>query len=312
MATRRQHHVWCHYLEGWCGANGQVLCSRKGTVFSTNPINIMVERDFYRLARLTAEDARLFEYWLETKCEAYMRDANRSAFEIFSKVAAGAEIVDRVSGLNDEDKKLFRSLAIEAEEKLHGGIETRAVPLIDDLRHERIGFLGDQSSAIDFFHFIAHQYFRTKTVRERVGNVLSTLGASHDFSRLRNLFCYCFANNFGGNLYCDRNRLDIVFLRSVDCGFVTGDQPVVNLGWRESMDHDDVALYYPVWPCLGVVIATRKHGCRSMSVSNDTATLLNQYIAVSSEQFLVGNSEEVLRSLAGQPRERPDVLPLIT
>ena len=312
MATRRQHHVWCHYLEGWCGASGKIICSRRGSIFSTNPINVMVERDFYRLAPLTVEDTRFFEYWLEKKCDPYMREANRSAFDSFSRIAAGATIVDRVSGLADRDKTFVRNLAIETEEKLHGGIETRAVPLIDDLRREKIGFLGDQSSAINFFHFIAHQYFRTKIVRERVGSVLSTLSSSHDFSRLRNLFCYCFANNFGGSLYCDRNRMDIVFLRSVDCSFVTGDQPIVNLGWSESMDHDDVALYYPVCPCLGVVIATRKHGCKSMSVSNDIAMLLNRSIAVRSEQFLVSNSEDVLRVIAGKPRDSPDVLPLIT
>ncbi|MCY3668463.1 MAG: DUF4238 domain-containing protein [Gemmatimonadetes bacterium] len=311
MATRRQHHVWCHYLGGWSRDNCQVYCSRRGNVFFTNPINIMVERDFYRLAPLTIEDIWFFKYWLEQKCEPSMRVANQSAFEIFVRVANGAEVVERLSGVADAEKEFARSLAIEAEEKLHQGIESRAIPLVDDLRQERIDFLDDQSSAINFFHFLAHQYFRTKKMRESVGDILKTLSSKHDFSRLRHLYCYCFANNFGGSLYCDRRRLDVVFLRNGDCSFVTGDQPVVNLGWEENMEHDDVALYYPLCPSLGVVIADQKYGCKSMKVSEEIARQLNRAISFASEQFLVGYSEEILRGLSDKPRKRPDVLALI-
>ena len=77
------------------------------------------------------------------------------------------------------------------------------------------------------------------------------------------------------------------------------------------MEHDDVALYYPLCPRLGVVIAAQKYGCRSMKVSEEIARQLNRTISFASEQFLVGYSEEILRGLSDKPRKRPDVLALI-
>lgn len=288
-----------------------MYCLRRGDVFFVNPTKIMVERDFYRLFPLTTEDIWFFLYWLEQKCEPSMRVANQSAFEVFVRVAKGAEVVERLSEVDNAKKEFAQRLAIEAEEKLHRGIESGAIPLVDDLRQERIDFLDDESSAIKFYHFLAHQYFRTKMMRESVGDVLKTLSPRHDFSRLRHLFCYCFANNFGGSLYSDRARLDVVFLRNDDFSFVTGDHPVVNLGWKESMEHDDVALYYPLCPSLAVVIATQKYGCRSMKVSENIAKQLNRAISFASEQFLVGYSREILMGLSEKPRMRPDVLRFI-
>ena len=311
MATRRQHHVWCHYLRGWCREDGRVVCSRQGNIFCTNPINIMVERDFYRLAPLAAEDVRFIEFWLEHKCEPGMQSVNRAAFEMFARIAAGEEAIERTSSIADADKELVRCLAIEAEENLHARIEDRAVPLIDQLRRECTGFLHDQDSAISFFHFLAHQYFRTKTMREKVGEILSTLCLDHDFGGLRNIFCYCFANNFGGSLYCDRNKLDLVFLRNAHGCFVTGDQPIVNLAWKESMNHDDVVLFYPLSPFLGAVLSAKKHPCRSMSLCDDVVHQLNRCIAFASEQCLVSNSKDVLIGLEDKPKERPEVLSMI-
>ena len=107
---------------------------------------------------------------------------------------------------------------------------------------------------ISFFQFLAHQYFRTRRVREMHGKILATLSPDYDFSRLRHVLGYCFAENFGSSLFVDRKRLHIVFLRNQSDGFITGDQPIVNLAFKESMKYDDVILYYPLLPSLAVLV----------------------------------------------------------
>ena len=67
--------------------------------------------------------------------------------------------------------------------------------------------------------------FRTKSVRKKIGEVLATITSGYDFSRLRNLFCHCFADIFGGSLFVDRKIFDIVFLENQNGEFITGDQP---------------------------------------------------------------------------------------
>ena len=59
MATRRQHYVWRHYLDGWQAEDGLVSSLVGDKVVRTKALNIMVERDFYRLHALSDEDVEL-------------------------------------------------------------------------------------------------------------------------------------------------------------------------------------------------------------------------------------------------------------
>ena len=48
------------------------------------------------------------------------------------------------------------------KKSLHSGTEEIAIPLIKELRQERLDFLEDETSVSYFYHFIGHQYFRTQ------------------------------------------------------------------------------------------------------------------------------------------------------
>ena len=311
MTTRMQHHVWRYYLESWSCSKNQVYCLRNEDLFLTNPRNIMVERDFYKLIPFTKEDIEFFEYWLKEKCEPRMRALNQSTFDDFMKIANGNEIVQNMKNATDEEKGYFLSSVIESEEKLHQGIENSAIPLIKELRQERLGFLNDQKLAISFFYFIANQYFRTKRMREQIGEVLSTLSPAYDFGRLRHVLCNCYANNFGGSLFDDRGRLEIVFLKDRSNRLITGDQPIVNLVHKEIMEHDDVALYYPLCPNLAILVSFKKLHGRSMEVPNEVAEQLNEAIVFNANQFLVGASKTLLKKFIKKPVKQPDVLSLL-
>ena len=273
----------------------------------------MVERDFYRLSPFTKADAEFFDSWLQSRVSPHWRKTHQSLYISFARIANANEILQKRSGISDAEKLNAQNLVIETEEKLHGEIEKRALPVIRALRQKNLEFLNDYKATMDFFHFIAHQYFRTKSVREKIGKVLATITPDYDFSRLRNLFCHCFADTFGGSLFVDRKIFDIVFLENQNGEFITGDQPVVNLVRKESMEHDDIALYYPLGPRLAVLIAFKGFRCGSMAVPYETIEELNKSIAFESNHFRVAVSEEALQPFVGDsPRGQPDALMLLT
>ena len=88
---------------------------------------------------------------------------------------------------------------------------------------------------------------------------------------------------------------------------------VVNLVRKESMEHDDIALYYPLGPRLAVLVAFKGFRCRSIAVPHETIEELNKSIAFKSNHFRVAVSEEALQPFVGDsPRRQPDMLMLLT
>lgn len=314
MTTRDQHYVWKYYLKGWCHNSRQICCLRNTNrkPIWTDPKNIMVERDFYRLTPFSKEDMDFFDYWLNKVCPPEMKANNRSTFSKFAMVANGNKSIWGMNNATASEKEHVLRLAIELEEILHGDIEKRAVPLLNQLRQERLDFLCDDESTISFFQFLAHQHFRTKRVRENTRQVLASLRPGLNFSQLRHVFCYCFADNFGGSLFVDRNRLQIVFLRNQNSGFITGDQPLVNLAANDNMKHDDVVMYYPLSPQLAVLVGFTKFQHRSVEISTEIVKQLNETMAFFSSQFLVADSETLLMEWVKKPQRQLDVLSLIT
>ena len=97
-------------------------------------------------------------------------------------------------------------LVIETEEKLQTGIEQRALPILEQLRHEQTDFLSDYNLTMNFFQFVSHQYMRTRASRERVGGELRHSFPGWDFGHLKHLVCHCAAENIGASLFVDRSK----------------------------------------------------------------------------------------------------------
>lgn len=194
---------------------------------------------------------------------------------------------------------------------MHQKTEGLAVPMLEELRQERLDFLQCDDNAVMFFHFIGHQYFRTQRIREVFKHVLGLSEPGYDFSRLHHVLCYCAGDNLGCSLYCDRKRIRIIFLTDQKCGFITGDQPIVNLDRTVIKEHDDIALYYPLSPSQSLLLAFGDFQVDSLDVSDEIVTQLNEAIAFKSRQFLVGVSNDVLRNHLIKPTEFPDAISLL-
>ena len=223
-------------------------------------------------------------------------------------IANANEVIKASDKFSTVDKGYARTVAVEMEERLQEQIEQHALPLLKELRQRRSGFLNTDMTAMGFFHFIAHQYFRTKRIREAIGKELSQIETNYDFARLTNIVCHIGAVNVGGSLYVDRNEFEIIFLDDTDeAGFITGDQPLVNLmGARDGRETTELALYYPLGPDLSCIVVPKECTFRSAGIPRAVVEELNDLIAWESRNFLVAKSVGALeRIVSKQSSTRP-------
>ena len=106
MVTRKQHYVWRYYLEAWRHENGLVHCLREGKIFATNPVNIMAERDFYRLSELTKPDVMFFEAWLARQ-NRDMRSVHRSLLIALGRIANGNALVQNSKTASEDENHMY-------------------------------------------------------------------------------------------------------------------------------------------------------------------------------------------------------------
>ena len=299
MVTRRQHYVWRHYLETWQGKDGLVSCLRDQKIFRPNPINIMLERDFYKLQKLTRADLSILQKLLiETTGSPYLRELHKTLIEQFAHIAEANERLKVHPNASGTDREMVRKLTIEAEEKLHCGVEESAKPILEALRNKDGNVIYSDDTAIPFFDFISHQFFRTKRKRDAIVGAVKEILPAENAQRIRNLLCYCYATNTGGSLYVERHGWEIIFL---DCPagseFITGDQPVVNiLTNRDGRPPEELAFYYPLSPNLAMILAPTSLESRAILTKFDISATneINDLIAWESGQFLIARSPDQL------------------
>ena len=169
MATRRQHYVWRHYLEGWQAEDGLVSSLVGDKVVRTKALNIMVERDFYRLHALSDEDVELLRGLLfRDQTPSYLWRLHENLIAFYKRVADVHEMLRRDLNASSHGKAVARDAALQIEETMHSRIEADAVPILQALRNRDGGVIHSDPTAVTFFHFVSQQYMRTKPMRDRM------------------------------------------------------------------------------------------------------------------------------------------------
>ena len=108
MVTCKQHYVWRHYLEMWQGKDGLVSCLKNQRIFRSNPINIMVERDFYKLNTLTRADIFVLRELLIGKTTSpHLREAHKILISKFALIAETNERFQVHPKVSSADKEKF-------------------------------------------------------------------------------------------------------------------------------------------------------------------------------------------------------------
>ena len=260
MAVRRQHYVWRHYLEAWQARDGLVSSLVGDKFVRTNPSNIMVERDFYRLHAITRRDvAMLRELLLREETPSALRRSHENLVAQFTRVSDVQEAVQGHPKVPSHAKASVRDMAIQIEERIHGGTEDAALPILRALRNKDRSVLHSDAAAFAFFNFVSQQYMRTKPTRDRIEAVLTEIMSPASAERIRHVYCHCIATNLGASLYVDRQEFELLFFDApADQGLITGDQPLVNmLHTDDGNPPPEMVLYYPLSPILGMILAPK-------------------------------------------------------
>jgi hypothetical protein len=98
---RNHHHVWQQYLRAWTNTNGAIWCLQNGRIFSTGTPAIAVEKDFYKLHKLTREDIEFIKmlfadgHHLARRNHAHLLNGLMAPFQILEQVKRPGPRKDR-------------------------------------------------------------------------------------------------------------------------------------------------------------------------------------------------------------------------
>lgn len=252
---KRQHHVWKTYLRAW-EVNGRVTCLMGGRLFATDPINLAVEGDFYKMVRLDDDDVTFIRKFV---IDAATHPATKRNHEsLLQNLMAPARFVaahrHNITNVDEVNAALdaFRTNALE---DLHAGAESRFLPLLDRLYAEDISFYDDDELVIHFLHYICMQHMRTKGVKAATISTLKALNGV-DLSRTWDIISQMFSVNIGASLYRERRDRKLILLKNrTEIDFITGDQPALNLSSKsEQKPPETLIYYYPVSPRLALLL----------------------------------------------------------
>jgi hypothetical protein len=293
----RQHHVWQQYLKAW-SSGGQIYCLRDGGVRPHGTTVVAVERDFYKLNRLSARDMALIK-WL------VIDPANPMAKESHTKFLAELTFPLQFEGKSPKLDEWLETYRVNAIEDYHAGIEGSFLPLLKRLLEQDVSFYSAAEQRMTLLHFICTQYMRTKGVKARTVDIVKR-NNNQDLTRIWDIMSHMFAVNIAASLVMDGDRRKLTLIENAtSVSFVTGDQPVVNLHMRSPQAVTLLSLYYPVSPRLALFLPEVDE---PSSFSNNTLTAeqvqgLNRKMAAASHSQVFGDSEQVLRDIRDDAEE---------
>ncbi|MCR5880804.1 DUF4238 domain-containing protein [Phenylobacterium sp. J367] len=302
QVTRRQHYVWRHHLSAWA-VDDKIAVLRKvngAKGFWTNPTNAAVERDFYKLPRLTSEDRDFIQRFVASLSIPDDMKEFALGWMMPSDVAEQSRrFLASKGALNSKSQRAIEEFEIQAGEDFMGTVEDMGLKHLDRLRRREASFWhADEDAAIEFSYFLATQHLRTKRMAELIATGQSPAMDEKRARRVWPILRSILAMTFGCSLFTDRSRWRLRTLRAGGARrFITADQPVMNLLSAES--HNDMALYYPICGTLAVLL---EHNENISLVDNDElddplVARLNQKLYDYAHEQVFGSDLEYLRTL---------------
>lgn len=270
---RRHHHVWQHYLRSW-SSNGSIYCLQDGRIFPTGTAVVAVEKDFYKLPELTPNDELMLRGFASKAHPAARRNFDEFIFRVMSPL----RLADRVGRGMPQSNALLNDYKLHVLERVHAGVESQFIPLLDLSLKGDLSFYDDERCLI-FFFYITRQYMRTKGVKERYLLSNKQYGGP-DMGHVWNVLSLFCADQLGGSLYAERKERKLVFLRNeTKTSFIAGDQPVINLK-ANGAETVSLSFYYPLSPSSALWLGDVGEGCpyEGGSISEEEVQTLNKSV----------------------------------
>jgi Protein of unknown function (DUF4238) len=293
---KRQHHVWKHYLNAW-EVEGRVSCLVEGgKPFQTDPVNLAVEKNFYKLVKLDEADEKLIRWLVIDTAQPLTKSLHE---DFLKRLVMPMRVVEanrqRITNLEEVEQELdaYRCNILEDH---HWIIEDKFTPLLDRIHQGDISFYEDPAQAINFCFFIAMQHMRTKGIKTRVIAELREKDGI-DLGRTWDIISAMYALNMGSNLYFQRKQRKLVLIKNTtDLEFITGDQPTINLDAEAGKPVLTATTYYPVSPFLALILTETdgKSPFSTEALTTAQVAYLNARTAKASHRQIFGRSDAAL------------------
>lgn len=299
---RRHHYVWRRYLRSWA-INEKIFCLRDNKIINTNLMNVAQQRDFYKLKELTCEDVKFIKWLAIDHSPKNLIDGHEKLLAVFSSVSKlKAVLRSDIAFGNDKAKKSFELYIHNLEEDLHSSIENSGDKYLADLLMEKTDFFTTDIGYVEFLYFLCVQYMRTKQMKESVIKGVNTHDKNYNIERCWNLLSHIFATNIVHSFCDDRDHYKLVLIRNTSSrGFITGDQPVINIfsiNDPKGGDSERLAFYYPISPKLAILIIEKKYfsGISELDFDEKSVNSHNQAIVGSSLDQIFARDKDDLES----------------
>lgn len=327
--VKKDHHfVFQKYMEEWIdpSVNALWILREKKKLFTTGTAGIAFKKFFYTIREINEEEKKLLNLFIATMhpavqeqmkviIDAYLLPIGNKAviaeMEQFSIKRFGTKekIPLEIKEEIEKCKNINQVQLNNTMEDFYCEIEGELASYIKQIKKEGIDFYYkfDKDNKYNFLFDICVQYFRTMALKERwihnFGDALQSLnidkmGIDMKKIELSNLsfFYFWYIQSATAYALAEKNAVVSLLCNDTSIPFITADQPIINLKCDYCKDVDQVEeleLYYPISPSKALLIGW---DCldRKFVVVEDDVVLYNKAIANASQQFLIGNSKEVL------------------
>lgn len=248
---KNQHYVFRDYLRPW--AEGEYINAiRSGKTFKPNLSGVAQQRFFYELSDLTAEDIRfIFDFAINPSDDELAR-INIGWLEKFIAPQRLKENLISIGLYDGQAKEAVETIYKEFEEDLHFDIESKGIPILKMLKKRDLTFYDDTNLRASFCHFLCVQYFRTKSIKERM---LALSDKNIHLDKVWNILSHIYATNVGKCIFLEKYKF-VLLMNETGKYFITSDQPVINLLSEEAKKPNqyDIELYYPITPNIALLV----------------------------------------------------------
>ncbi len=182
------------------------------------------------------------------------------------------------------------------EDDLHGRLEHHGIPFLAALRSAERGVFSDDERSAAYMWYLADQYMRTPRIQRDVTDSVRNMGLLNidaSFGLIRTVL----TSNLAYSFFATRRTMSLTFLHASERMFITGDQPLVNLRvGRDGRPPDEVELYYPLSPSLGVLFDfdTKEPLATERTLSPDETETYNRVIVDAAHEQVYGADRDNL------------------
>lgn len=290
--------MWRGYLRSWA-SNDQIWCCRSKKIFKTNLVNIGQERDFYKIKSLSRNDIKFILEMNKKRHFGMLNEYISWWVNLLSSIDKLKIEYEKKDVKRNDIKNKIDILINNFEEDYHSSIEGNSNKFIKSIINKDIDFFDQDVCRYEFSVFLAHQYVRTKKIRENIYNsfrdVTSKISVNIEsaWSAMRNIDAISIALA----IYSKKEYRIILLENNSNISYITGDQPVLNIHAVDDFGNKiptKTEFYYPVSPNIAILLSNDKiYKHKKYTLSENDVVKYNSFIKRVSHEQIYANSDSL-------------------